>query len=55
MPKKYFFQSEKGKYGLLGKHSNTLPVHPISTSKEKIPEEHIQEFYKNILKKRSDI
>lgn len=46
MPNKYFFQLEKGKYGLLSKHLNTSPVHPISTSKEKIPEEHIQEFYK---------
>lgn len=46
MPSKYFFQAEKGKYGLLEKHLKSAPIQSASTSKEKIPEEHIQEFYK---------
>lgn len=46
MPNKYFFQAEKGKYGLLEKHLKISQIQPASISKEKIPEEHIQEFYK---------
>ena len=45
MPNKYFFQADKDKYGLLGKHANS-PLATTTSSKEKIPEEHIQEFYK---------
>ena len=45
MPNKYFFQAENGKYGLLGKHLSTSPEPSSSTSKEKIPEERIQEFH----------
>lgn len=46
MPSKYFFQAEKGKYGLLEKHLNKPLIQTSSINKEKIPEEHIQEFYK---------
>lgn len=46
MPGKCFFQAEKGRYGLLGKHSKSTPIQTASISREKIPEEHIQEFYK---------
>jgi restriction system protein len=44
MPNKYFSQTENGGYVLLDRRS-APSVNPIKKGKDKIPEEHIQEFY----------
>ncbi|MDV6731713.1 restriction endonuclease [Pseudomonas aeruginosa] len=46
MPSKYFFQAGSGRYGLIGMHVESTASQAPSSSREKIPEEHIQEFYK---------
>lgn len=56
MPNKYFFQVDRGRYGLLGKHLKTSSPIPTPSNREKIPEEHIQEFYKkHIEETKSDL
>lgn len=43
MPRKYFFQAESGKYGLLKNIETSAPL--STTSKDKIPEEHLQQVH----------
>ncbi|WP_347903950.1 restriction endonuclease [Pseudomonas purpurea] len=43
MPRKYFFQAESGKYGLLKNIETLVPL--STTSKDKIPEEHLQQVH----------
>ena len=43
MPRKYFFQAESGKYGLLKNIETAIPL--STTSKDKIPEEHLQQVH----------